>query len=153
MKLSRTASYAVQATLQLAQNRQSQPVPCSRIAAQGEMPERFLLQILRSLVTSGVLRSTRGVEGGYALTRPPEEISLLEIIEAIEGPISSGTAFETPESDVSQVSLQAALKDIADTSRRQLGAIKLSQLLTAPPPKVSQTESVKSEPVSPSHEV
>lgn len=133
MKLSRTASYAVQATLQLAQNPQSRPVPCSRLAAEGDMPERFLLQILRSLVTSGILRSTRGVEGGYSLMRPPEEISLLEIIEAIEGPISSGIAVEGPEGDSSSSSLKSALKDIADTSRRQLEAIKVSQLLAGPP--------------------
>jgi len=148
MKLSRTASYAVQATLQLAQSKQSHPVPCSRLAAEGDMPERFLLQILRNLVTSGVLRSTRGVEGGYSLTRPPEEISLLEIIEAIEGPISSGTAIESPEGNISSNSLQAALKDIADTSRRQLDAIKLSQLLTAPGPAGPASPTADTEAVS-----
>ena len=47
MKLSRTVSYALQATLQLAQSDSSGPIPCSRLAAQGKMPERFLLQILR----------------------------------------------------------------------------------------------------------
>src|SRR5688500_6281124 len=86
MKLSRTVAYAVRATLQLAQLQTTGPVPCSRLATEGKMPERFLLQILRNLVTHGILRSTRGVEGGYALLRPAEEISLLEVIEAIEGP-------------------------------------------------------------------
>ena len=47
-------------------------------------PERFLLQVLRSLVTHGILRSARGVDGGYSLTRPPEEVSVLEVIEAID---------------------------------------------------------------------
>jgi Rrf2 family protein len=66
VKLSRTASYALQAVLQLAQSDASgYPVPCSRLAAEGKMPERFLLQILRSLVTHGILGSTRGVDGGY----------------------------------------------------------------------------------------
>ena len=84
MKLSRTVAYAVRATLALAQAESDGPVPCSKLAAEGKMPERFLLQILRSLVTHGILRSTRGVDGGYALVRPAEEISLLEVIEAIE---------------------------------------------------------------------
>jgi hypothetical protein len=53
------------------------------------MPERFLLQILRVLVTHGILRSTRGVDGGYALTKPADQISLLEVIEAIDGPLDS----------------------------------------------------------------
>ena len=82
MKLSRTVSYAVRATLQLAQLSSKGPVPCSKLAAEGKMPERFLLQILRNLVTHGILRSTRGVDGGYALVRPADQISLLEVIEA-----------------------------------------------------------------------
>ena len=66
MKLSRTVAYAVRATLQLAQLEADGPVPCSKLANEGKMPERFLLQILRNLVTHGILRSTRGVDGGYA---------------------------------------------------------------------------------------
>src|SRR5258707_15423661 len=89
MKLSRTVAYAIQATLQLAQSTSDEPVPCSQLAAEGNMPERFLLQILRHLVTHGILHSTRGVEGGYTLERRPEEISLLEVIEAIDGPLNS----------------------------------------------------------------
>ncbi len=83
MKLSRTVAYALQATMQLAVSDSDTPVPCSQIAAKGEMPERFLLQVLRSLVNHGVLRSTRGVDGGYMLIRSPDEISLLDVIEAI----------------------------------------------------------------------
>ena len=59
MKLSRTVAYAVRATLQLAQLEADGPVPCSKLANEGKMPERFLLQILRNLVTHGILRSTR----------------------------------------------------------------------------------------------
>ncbi len=81
MKLSRTVAYAVRATIQLAQMSTDRPIPCSKLASEGNMPERFLLQILRNLVTHGILRSTRGVDGGYALTRPPEDISLLDVIE------------------------------------------------------------------------
>ena len=83
MKLSRTVSYAVRAAMQLAESEPMVPVPCSRLASEGEMPERFLLQILRILVTHGILKSTRGVDGGYSLSRPADEISLLEVIEAI----------------------------------------------------------------------
>jgi Rrf2 family protein len=132
MKLSRTVAYAVRATLQLAQYSQGTPIPCSKLASDGHMPERFLLQILRNLVTHGILRSTRGVEGGYALTRPPEEISLLEVIEAIEGPIgTNGNGAEDFDNDP-QPKLLDALKSITDTSRKQLDAIKFSQLLEPP---------------------
>src|SRR5689334_23809119 len=80
MKLSRTVVYAVQATLQLAQADTNGPIPCSQIASDGNMPERFLLQILRHLVTNGIMQSTRGVDGGYSLDRRPEEISLPVVI-------------------------------------------------------------------------
>ncbi len=126
MKLSRTVSYALQATMQLAETDSDSPVPCSQLASQGDMPERFLLQILRNLVTSGILKSTRGVEGGYSLTRPAEQISLLEVIEAIDGPLGLNVELRK---GVSHDELQRALEEVATTSRRQLSAIKLSRLV------------------------
>jgi Rrf2 family protein len=132
MKLSRTVAYAVRATLQLAKSDSSTPVPCSQLAAEGKMPERFLLQILRNLVTHGILRSTRGVDGGYSLVRPANEVSLLEVIEAIEGPLNTGEPLGEGLSEESQSRLQDALQQVTDNSRRQLEAIKLSQLLEPP---------------------
>lgn len=96
------------------------------------MPERFLLQILRNLVNHGILRSTRGVDGGYSLTRPPEQVSLLELIEAIEGPLDGNpTPMDGMPVD-SQERLRSALGMVTSTSRKQLEAIKLSQLLDPP---------------------
>lgn len=99
------------------------------------MPERFLLQILRNLVTHGILRSTRGVDGGYTLTRPPEEISLLDVIEAIEGPLDAGEPATQGLPEQSREKLQEALESITDNARKQLESIKFSQLLE--PPKSS----------------
>jgi Rrf2 family protein len=89
MKFSRSVVYAVQATMHLASAQSERPVPCRRLATEGQMPERFLLQILRSLVRHGILHSTRGVDGGYSLDRSPQDISLLDVIEAIDGPLGS----------------------------------------------------------------
>ena len=134
MKLSRTVAYAVQATVQLAQSNSGLPVPCSHLAAEGRMPERFLLQILRHLVTHGILRSTRGVDGGYSLERKPEEISLLDVMEAIDGPLSA-TLPETEGGNPSpsETRLQEALEQVAANLRRQLHSIKLSDLLSSRP--------------------
>ena len=93
------------------------------------MPERFLLQILRNLVNHGILQSTRGVEGGYTLERRPEEISLLQIIEAIEGPLNSNMPISDSLPLECQEQLRDALKEVTATARRQLDAIKLSSLL------------------------
>ncbi len=136
MKLSRTVTYAIQATLQLAEAASDHPVPCSQLAADGSMPERFLLQILRHLVTHGVLHSTRGVEGGYMLERKPSEISLLDVIEAIEGPLTSNLpSSEGPMAAVFEGKLRDTLESINEHARRQLGAIKLTDLM----PKKSRT--------------
>ncbi|HEY2826811.1 MAG TPA: Rrf2 family transcriptional regulator [Pirellulales bacterium] len=130
MKLSRTVGYALQATLQLAEADPTTPIPCSQLASQGQMPERFLLQILRNLVTHGILHSTRGVDGGYALERPANEISLLDLIEAVDGPVfgHAPLADGLPQELVDQLS--TALKEVSTVTRKQLSSIKLSSLLS-----------------------
>jgi Rrf2 family protein len=129
MKLSRTVAYALQATLQLAQTGAARPVPCSRLAAEGQMPERFLLQILRNLVTHGILGSTRGVDGGYLLRRNPADISLLEVIEAVDGPLDSPLPVHEGLPEASRTKLECALKEVTELSRRGLQAVKLAHLL------------------------
>ena len=133
MKLSRTVSYALQATLQLAKAHSLAPVPCSRLASEGKMPERFLLQILRGLVAHGILGSTRGVGGGYALARTPEEVSLLEIIEAIEGPLTAAIPACDGLPEDCQAKLEEALAEVTASARRELAAVKLAHLLAQPP--------------------
>ena len=142
MKLSRTVSYGVRAALQLAENESSVPVPCSRLASEGEMPERFLLQILRVLVTHGILKSTRGVDGGYSLSRPADQISLLEVIEAIDGPLDSeGQSLRAGGPGDAEKKLQTALEQVTDTARKQLESITLSQLLAPPKTKNARRDS------------
>jgi Rrf2 family protein len=133
MKVSRTVSYALQATLQLACSGAEVPTPCSQLAAVGRMPERFLLQVLRNLVAHGILQSTRGVDGGYSLVRPPEEISLLEIIEAIEGPWTSSVPVGEGLPEESKTRLQRALLDVTAVARRELAAVTLAHLLPSRP--------------------
>jgi len=93
------------------------------------MPERFLLQILRHLVTNGILHSTRGVDGGYSLERSPQEISLLEVIEAIDGPLSAILPTSEAEPTGYQLRLREALDQVAQNLREQLHTIKLADLL------------------------
>jgi Rrf2 family protein len=136
MKLSRTAAYALQAILQLATSEESGgPIPCSRLAANGKMPERFLLQILRNLVTHGILGSTRGVVGGYLLERSPADISLLDVIEAVEGPMTPLLPVHEGLSEEANQKLKCALARITELVRQELAAVKLVDLL--PPAEFS----------------
>jgi Rrf2 family protein len=128
MKMSRTVGYALQAVMQLADAEPNTPVPCSRLASEGHMPERFLLQILRNLVTHGILSSTRGVDGGYSLDRPLNEISLLDVIEAVDGPLEACHPPCEGLSPESRRQLSSALQKVTTASRQQLADIKLSVL-------------------------
>jgi Rrf2 family protein len=87
MKLSQSVTYGIHAILRLADCRENVPVSCGKLAEQGKMPERFLLQILRDLAKQGILQSTRGGGGGFTLGKPVQEICLLEVIEAVDGPL------------------------------------------------------------------
>ncbi|MBN1909950.1 MAG: Rrf2 family transcriptional regulator [Pirellulales bacterium] len=139
MKLSRTVAYAVQASLHLARSEPHIPIPCSQLASEGRMPERFLLQILRNLVARGILSSTRGVDGGYSLERPADEVSLLEVIEAIDGPMISTLPLSEGLPPSAQDRLREAINEVTEHTREQLAAIKLSHLLPAPPPQGQKT--------------
>ncbi len=129
MKLSRTVTYALKATLQLARNADGPPIPCSRLASQGAMPERFLLQILRSLVTHGILKSTRGVDGGYVLLHHPASVSMLDVIEAIEGPLVHEVVFGEGLMDSTRDQLVSVMESVNTTVRDRLAAVKLADLV------------------------
>jgi Rrf2 family transcriptional regulator, cysteine metabolism repressor len=87
MKLSAKAEYACLAVLALARHRlEDPPVRIRDIAESHAIPERYLVQILLQLKGAGLVVSTRGASGGYRLARQPEEISLGEVLSAIDGP-------------------------------------------------------------------
>jgi len=133
MKFSRTIAYAVHATLQLARTTPGVPIPCSRLAHEGRMPERFLLQILRNLVNQGLLKSTRGVEGGYCLSRPPEQITLMDIFDAFEGSLIPSVPPLEGLSQKTSALLLATLNRALASSRQVLDQLSMADLLMEKP--------------------
>ncbi|MBE3573984.1 MAG: Rrf2 family transcriptional regulator [Firmicutes bacterium] len=87
MQLNQATDYAFRAVLHLALAGTGQVVEAQSIAREQSIPMRFLLKIMRSLVRGGIVRSYRGVGGGFALARPAQEITLLDVVQAMEGPI------------------------------------------------------------------
>jgi Rrf2 family protein len=83
MNVSRTLAYAVQAVSELVASEEAHPIPSKVIAARANVPPRYLLQILRRLVTCGILKSERGPTGGYFLTRSADEVTLLDLVDAL----------------------------------------------------------------------
>lgn len=88
MQISRKADYALRAALYLAAQDPGRSCSASEIAGRQNVPQRFLEKIIRDLMRRGLVHSKRGWDGGYALARPPQEITFREVIEAVEGPIA-----------------------------------------------------------------
>ena len=88
MKLSQRGHYALRALIVLGLNYSDSVVRIQTISAAQNIPKRFLEQILNDLKAAGILESRRGITGGYRLRRPPEEITLAEVVRLIEGPLA-----------------------------------------------------------------
>jgi Rrf2 family protein len=88
VRVSAKADYALRAVIELAATGDG-PVKGERIAQAQEIPLKFLENILGDLRQAGIVRSQRGVEGGYWLARPADEITVAEVIRAVEGPIAN----------------------------------------------------------------
>lgn len=89
MRVSAKADYAVRAAIELAAAPPDEPVKGDQIAAAQGIPMRFLENILAELRQQGIVHSRRGAEGGYWLARPADDITIAEIIRAVEGPLAS----------------------------------------------------------------
>ncbi len=127
MKLSQTTAYAFHAVLRLAGTAEASPISCSKLAELGKMPERFLLQILRDLGKNGILESTRGSNGGFMLAGRSDEISLLEVIEAIEGPIVATLPLKRDFPDPAGERLHDVLRKVTENVRGELQAGQLDR--------------------------
>ena len=89
MRVSAKADYAVRAAVELAAADHARPVKDERIASAQEIPLNFLENILGELRHAGIVRSHRGADGGFRLAKPAGEITIADIIRAVEGPLAS----------------------------------------------------------------
>ena len=87
MQITRQADYAVRAVLYLANLGTNERAATSTVAEEQRIPPSFLAKIISQLSIAGLLHTSRGARGGVTLAREPQDISLLEVIEAIDGPI------------------------------------------------------------------
>ena len=129
MKLTRASSYALHAVVHMALQKKNDPVASHTIAAARGIPDRFLLKVLKPLVSAQVLLSVKGPNGGYRLAKPANEITMLEILEAVDGPIRGLAPSSASENDSH---LRKRLEEIcgqsAEQIRKHLGKVKISEL-------------------------
>jgi Rrf2 family protein len=129
MKVSAKAQYACYAMLQLASSyAERQPVRVKAIADAHGIPQRFLVQILLQLKGAGLVASVRGASGGYQLARPPDMISLAEVVNTIDRTPESPTLVDVPTSPLVRA-VRAVWHDIHAEEQRLLAEVTLAELV------------------------
>lgn len=123
MELSSKVEYALLALIELADcHEPKNSLKTSQIAAKQEIPDRYLEQILNSLRLSGIIRSLRGAKGGYLLARDPWQITLLEVVNSVQGDskarVSKAIAQSTTERDVVYEIWEQTNEEIQEILRR-----------------------------------
>ena len=96
MQLTRGGDYGIRGVLYLAQQPAGHFIPLEAIAAAEDLPTPFLAKVLQALTRVGIVEARRGAGGGFCLAKPPREITLLAIIEALEGPLALNCCLRGP---------------------------------------------------------
>lgn len=126
--LSAKTEYACLALLQLAASHEEPcPMPVRTLASSARIPEGFLVQILQQLKRGGLVISTRGKSGGYRLAKPPEQISLGEAIDVLEGATQEGSNLDKP-TPLAEV-LAEICEQAEQAARDRLRLVTLAELV------------------------
>jgi Rrf2 family cysteine metabolism transcriptional repressor len=116
--------YALSALVELHHQGDRGPVPIAELARRRQIPVQFLEQLFATLRRSGVLRSQRGVKGGYSFARPAADITVLELVELLDGPVGAGATgvFADAAEAARGVLGQSTVADVAEAESRATGA-------------------------------
>ena len=119
--------YALRALAELARAGGGAPVPIGELARRRDIPVQFLEGLFATLRRAGILQSQRGVKGGYSFARPPEEVTVLEIVELLEGELGAETARADPIWGEAATAVRGVLgavtvADVAQREAREAGA-------------------------------
>ena len=124
LSITTKSPYAIRALTELARTGGAGPVPIGELARRRDIPVQFLEQLFAVLRRAGILRSQRGVKGGYSFARPPAEITVLEIVELLDGPLGAGAEglFADAADAARQVLAGATIADVVERENREAGA-------------------------------
>jgi DNA-binding IscR family transcriptional regulator len=116
--------YALSALVELHHHGDRGPVPIAELARRREIPVQFLEQLFATLRRAGVLRSQRGVKGGYSFARPSGDITVLELVELLDGPVGADATgvFADAAQAARNVLSQSTVAEIAEAESRAAGA-------------------------------
>jgi Rrf2 family transcriptional regulator, cysteine metabolism repressor len=116
LSITSKSPYALRALVELHRHGDSVPVPIAELARRGDIPVQFLEQLFATLRRAGVLRSQRGVKGGYSFGRPATELTVLEIVELLDGPLGHGATgiFAQAAGAARAVLAESTIADVAE---------------------------------------
>ena len=120
LSITTKSPYAVRALTELARSGDAGPVPIGELARRRDVPVQFLEQLFAVLRRAGLLRSQRGVKGGYSFARPPQEITVLEVTELLDGPVGhdAESVFAEAAAAARNVLARTTIADLADREAR-----------------------------------
>jgi len=132
MHISAKADYAARALVELARD-SARPLTCEAIASSQMIPFRFLKSVVGELRRGGLVRSQRGCEGGYWLSRPAEEITLLDVVRAVDGEVFTlrGEPLAALAYPAPAAGLPGVWRSVEASAAALLGAVTIAALLTA----------------------
>jgi Rrf2 family protein len=115
--------YALRALAELGRSGDG-PIPIGELARRRDIPVQFLEQLFAVLRRAGVLRSQRGVKGGYSFARPPHEITVLEVVELLDGPLGRDAQgiFADAAGAAREVLASTTVADVVEREAREAGA-------------------------------
>ena len=116
--------YALQALAELGRSGGDGPVPIGELARRRDIPVQFLEQLFAILRRAGVLRSQRGVKGGYSFARTPAEITVLQLVELLDGPLGADAegVFGDAASAARDVLAKTTVQDVIEREARESGS-------------------------------
>ena len=124
LSITTKSPYAVRALTELARSGDAAPVPIGELARRRDVPVQFLEQLFASLRRAGLLRSQRGVKGGYSFARRPADITVLEVVELLDGPVGAGSEglFAEAAAAARAVLGGTSIADVLERENRDAGA-------------------------------
>lgn len=115
--------YALKALTELARSGDAGPVSIGELARRRDVPVQFLEQLFATLRRAGVLRSQRGVKGGYSFGRSPAELTVLEVVELLDGPLGRDAegVFADAAAAARSVLARTTIADVVEREKREAG--------------------------------
>lgn len=131
MKISTKGRYGLRTLMDIAVHQANGPVNLNDIAERQGISAKYLWQIVNLLKTAGFVRGTRGPKGGYVLVRPPSEITLLDVIQVLEGPVTLVECVDDPDlcSRVGDCVAHSVWTEVSLAIRDALRKVTLSEIL------------------------